>query len=589
MKLISLKLLPRGVNGWESPTLQFGERLTSLFAPNGSGKTPIVQALAFCLGFDVKFRDDIRGHCEAAILTFDLDGKSGTIRREIASEFCVTVILDNVTREFFSESDYSKAIFSELGLALPALVATNRQQTHPYISTVLPIFYVRQDGGYNEPYRPPANFIQSQFVEMIRFIFGLSPRHSYTAKRDLLTAKDHLEAVQRRIVFQQKVVQDLLSRVDDTPGAHDLLVERVALLSRQFDELKESYNAQDAANSALTDMLGNKEEQIRRARREMANLRARIVGVETVRAEIEGEVRTLSLNEESKRMFETFFDICGRSDCALFVSSAESYGKNLLYLKDQIKDLNTNTTRMEVQVAVLEARLKDYEEERREIAVRLQKPETEGTSKQIVLATQVLTRQLLEAEQKRAESEQLLAEKRKYVAFDEERARTQDQIATLGNNGRADLEFSKLRLRVRELTVKWMDILATPNASREVEIDLDFKFKFGGEAIELFGGSTRSRLILAIHAALFEYYLERPEGPFRFLILDTPKQHELSSEDLRNFMDELLVVCDRLGGQVLISSTEYHHPISGRDREWLPQYDGEKQKMYLGLRKADQQ
>lgn len=35
----------------------------------------------------------------------------------------------------------------------------------------------------------------------------------------------------------------------------------------------------------------------------------------------------------------------------------------------------------------------------------------------------------------------------------------------LGDNERADLEFNKLRWRIRELTVKWMDILNTQNVS----------------------------------------------------------------------------------------------------------------------------
>ncbi|MDB5613775.1 MAG: hypothetical protein JWQ22_1428, partial [Devosia sp.] len=57
MKLISLKLNARGVNGWESPLLEFGHRTTSLHAPNGSGKTPLVQAIPFCFGFDAKFQN----------------------------------------------------------------------------------------------------------------------------------------------------------------------------------------------------------------------------------------------------------------------------------------------------------------------------------------------------------------------------------------------------------------------------------------------------------------------------------------------------------------------------------------------------
>jgi hypothetical protein len=68
----------------------------------------------------------------------------------------------------------------------------------------------------------------------------------------------------------------------------------------------------------------------------------------------------------------------------------------------------------------------------------------------------------------------------------------------------------------------------------------------------------------------------------RFLILDTPKQQELNSEDLKRYLDELDVVCREHRGQVLISASEYRHSIRDGDREWLPQYAGAIQKMYLG-------
>lgn len=186
MRLLTLKLAARGVNGWESPSLSFGHRTTSLHAPNGSGKTPLVQAIAYCLGFDTKFREDIREKCQAAEIAFEHDQRTYLLRRDISNDFHVSVEVGNVTREFFSETDFSKALFEEFNLTIPVLVGSNRRATQPYLSTLLPIFYVRQDGGYVDPYRPPASFISDQFVEMIRFIFGLSPKHSYHAQRDLL-------------------------------------------------------------------------------------------------------------------------------------------------------------------------------------------------------------------------------------------------------------------------------------------------------------------------------------------------------------------------------------------------------------------
>lgn len=581
MKLISLKINARGVNGWESPLLEFGRRTTSLHAPNGSGKTPLVQAIPFCLGFDARFQNDIREKCHSATLAFEHAGQVYRFSRDFG-DFRIVAETENSRKEFFSEGDFSRAVFEELNLSTPTLVGTNRQAVKPYLSSLLPIFYVRQIGGYDEPYRPPAQFISDQFVEMVRFAFGLGPKRSYTAQKDLLAAREQLEANQRKVVYQQKVITELSTRIDDSPGTRDRLTQRATTLSTQLTELRESADVAGAASDALLELLSSKEERIRALRRQQSELRARVSGISSIRSEIEGEIQTLSLNEESRRVFESFFDICGRADCGLFVSSSATYAKNLMYLKDQIKDLEANASRAETQLAVLEARLADEETERTSIAAKVAQRNGQAATSHLVSAVQSLTRELLEAEQLLAAIAQLSEEKRKYLQFDEERERTQNRIAVLSNHGRQDLEFNSLRTRVQELTVKWMDILGTPNASREVEIDLDFKFRFGKQAIDVFNGSTRSRIILAIHAALFELYLQVPERPFRFLILDTPKQQELASEDLARYLRAIENVCDSAGGQILISATEYHHIVGELDREWVPQFQGAKHRMYLG-------
>lgn len=62
MKLISLEVVGIGPVGWSSGKLVFGRLSTQLFGENGSGKTPMVQAIVFALGCKVDFRDDIVEH-----------------------------------------------------------------------------------------------------------------------------------------------------------------------------------------------------------------------------------------------------------------------------------------------------------------------------------------------------------------------------------------------------------------------------------------------------------------------------------------------------------------------------------------------
>ena len=218
MRLLDLTLEPRGVNGWGSPTLAFGRRVTSLFAPNGSGKTPLIQSVAFCLGYPVTFRDDINNKCDAATLAVAINSRVLKIRRTIGKDFHVKVTSqDGSVKEFFTEGDFSTAVFETLEMPLPKLVSNKRQLTYPYLATLLPLMYLDQDRGYADLYRAPASFISDQAVEMVRFAFGLGPKHSFTEKSDLLKAKEDLEALDRRVVYQQKAVADLSKGVDDRP------------------------------------------------------------------------------------------------------------------------------------------------------------------------------------------------------------------------------------------------------------------------------------------------------------------------------------------------------------------------------------
>jgi len=174
-----------------SEHLLFGQRTTTIFAPNGSGKTPLIQAVAFCLGFPVTFRQDINDKCQAAVLTVEINSEQLSFRRHIGKDFHVEVRAANGSvRDFFSENDFSKAVFQSLNISLPILVSSSKQATNPYLATVLPLFYLDQDSGYAEYYKPIKSFISDQFVEMIRFCFGLGPKHSFQAKSDLIKAKE---------------------------------------------------------------------------------------------------------------------------------------------------------------------------------------------------------------------------------------------------------------------------------------------------------------------------------------------------------------------------------------------------------------
>lgn len=590
MRLKSLQVEPLGESGWESPLLEFGHRTTMLFAANGSGKSPIVRMLASALGFPNNFRAEILEKCNAVVLHAEADGKPLMIRRALESkngDFYATIDFDGEQTEHHSEASFSAAFFQLLGLKPPRLVSTKGQEAKPYIATLLPLFYLIQGHGYSAAYRAPSSFITDQFAEMVRFAFGLNPKHSFEVKKSLIEERSALEAQTRKIVAVQRGLEYQRRGVDDSDANQAALQRTSENLTQQIDGLRASVDARGTASSALMELLRQKDVQIRARQLELFELQNRVAGIETIRAEIDGEIKTLGLNEEALGVFKSFQDICRAPNCGLFLGSAESYGKNLLYLKDQIKDLVRNSQRAEIRVEQLEERLDELGAERQTLVENLESPSASGVD-QLVTAVQTLTKQLVGVQGELARISGLKDERSKLFKLEQERDRIQDRIDGFTNTGRADQAFNELRRKLRELTVKWMDMLDTTSVSRNVDIDLNLRFTFGGETLETIGSggtsSTTSRLVLAIHAALLEAYLVDKTRPFRFLILDTPKQDELHTADLARYLTELEKMCEANDAQLLFSSTEYDHPTGKQDKRWLPTYRGLEKPMYLGKR-----
>jgi hypothetical protein len=561
-----------------------------LFAANGSGKSPVVRMLASALGFPNNFRAEILEKCSAVVLHAEVEGKPLRIRRAFEAtngDFYAAIDFDGKQTEHHSQASFSVALFELLGLKPPRLVSNKGEETQPYIATLLPLFYLIQGHGYSAAYRAPSSFILDQFAEMVRFAFGLNPKHSFEIKKSLIDEKSALEAQTRKIVAVQRMLEYQSRGVDDSDANQAALQRSAENLTQQIDGLRASVDAQGTASSTLNELLRQKDVQIRARQLELFELKNRVAGIETIRAEIDGEVKTLGLNEEALGVFKSFQEICRAPNCGLFLGSAESYGKNLLYLKDQIKDLERNSQRAEIRVEQLEERLKELGGDRQALAQKIESPNASGFD-QLVTAVQALTRQLVGIQGELAQISSLKNERSKLFKLEQERDRIQDRIDDLTNTGRADHAFNELRRKLRELTVKWMDMLDTTSVSRNVDIDLNLRFTFGGETLETIGSggtsSTTSRLVLAIHAALLEAYLADKDRPFRFMILDTPKQDELHTADLARYLMELEKMCETNNAQLLFSSTEYDHPTAKQDKRWLPTYRGPEKPMYLGTR-----
>lgn len=583
MKLISLKINKRGNSGWESEEITFGAHVTQVTGENGSGKTPIIQAIVFCLGFPVIFRDDVKAQCRSVSLAIKASNEHFLIERAIESDTKITVSSANTFHEFDDEREFSAFVFSLIGLEPVNLLDSSNRKTAPYMATALPLFFLDQDNGYSEIYKPAASFIKDQFQEMVRYLFRFSQKNLFESAKDLIALKAKRETLDEIIAGHRSVLERLYAK-HTSSLSEETITDRITEKRAQLDQLSSSQGARSDATAAFDAEIYELGKSMTELDREDAELKLRASSFQRIKQEIDTEINTLSLNERARRLFESLESICTNSDCGLFKKSTESYGKNLLYLKDQTKDL-------EVGASAADARINVIREVRASLQTQLERLKgkrersllQEGFSGLVEVIREV-TESVIALEQELAVVRQLRSMTTRLDEAEAERSALSDKIENIASRGRkSDQNMVALRIELRTLTLKWLDILETENVDRNLLIDQDLKFQFGNEQTRAFKGSTLVRVVLAIHAALFEAYIGRTGEKLSCLIFDTPNQQEIKTDDLRKFMHALKRLCINHDAQVIFASKDYRYEADEKDILVEPQFQGQQHPMYLGV------
>lgn len=582
MKLISIRIVGKGVSGWFSDELKFGDHITHLWGPNGCGKTPIVQSVAFCLGYPCVFREDIYKYCHYAILKVEVNNDILKIKRKIESNLEIEVIEPNGgVQTFFNEDEYSDYLFSILGLERPNIVSIGNKITKPYLSTLLPIIYLDQDDGYRKHYYSKSNFIKDQYEEIIRVLFSLPAKNSFNKKKKKLEEKGKLDLLDREVNNKFKRLEAQRAVVESVNKTSQEIHDEIVIFETQLDDLKNSFSTHDESLSALDKIISSHRKAINKIDSEIEELRNRNRGIDKIISEIKTEIETLNLNEEARRVFLNSGEICVSSNCKLFSKSSDSYSKNLLYLKDQIKDLNINSKSDDDKVVELIERKKIIENLISEIVKERNEAINKSEAHFLVDTISEIKNTLFELQ---SDYEKIdILEKYESQYFDALRRRniTLDNYNSLSNDRVSIPNIIKLKSRLKECLIKWLTSIRIKNINLDIRWKNDFIPIFGTETIEQIKGSTRARAVIAYHAALMEVLLEQEENNINFVIFDTPKQHEIHDDDLDNFMSDMKKLCDKHSLQFIFSTTEYKYFGDEKDKKWVPKYPGLEQNMFL--------
>lgn len=584
MKLLTLKIEPQTPQGWESDQLEFADCITQLYGPNSSGKTPVIQSFIYCLGYPVEFRDDIYIYCKSATLKVLISDKIYTFKRFYSKNHFEVIVNDPIGNEqtFLREGELSEYLFELLNIEYANLVDRNNKITSPFISTILPVFYLSQENGYHDFYSAKSNFIKDQYSEMIRLLLDLPLKNSFNKRRHEIRTRerrDHLD----KVVHQKKQEFEIANeRVQKETRDIQIIDQEIDDYLNKLKDLKDSRSIKTRSLDALDDIISGNKRKIENLDDQIKEIKYRNSSIDSIKKEIENEIATLGLNEESKRIFQSFEEICASAECNLFKVSSESYGKNLLYLKDQLKDLDRNAKTGEIKIDALKNQMDGLADNNKNLESNREKLLENDELNALIEAISELTKKIYELELEKKEAESLDVFEKDYVEAMTRRDEVQAELESFSvSRGQSIPDIVKFRLKLKENFIKWLDIINTSNVSRDIDFINDFIPIMGKEKKKQIGGSTGLRVVLAYHVALIETFCKIGKNKINFLIFDTPRQHDISEEDLDAFIKEVKKLAAAENLQIIFSTTDYHYQGDDQDRDWIPRHDGVKHNMFL--------
>ena len=132
----------------------------------------------------------------------------------------------------------------------------------------------------------------------------------------------------------------------------------------------------------------------------------------------------------------------------------------------------------------------------------------------------------------------------------------------------------------------WLITLGTQN-TKSAYFDDEFTLFVDGAKFATSthqSGSTRTRIVLAFHAALLEVSLVRGGNHPGWLLFDAPKQHELSQEDFDAYTQRLHMIAARYPGrvQVVFSVADLRTQFEVGDEVWQPSFMANGEQRFLG-------
>jgi len=559
---------------------------TAVQGANGTGKTPVMKGIMQGLGHEVELPPDVLTRCAFAETKLMVEGRPVTLTRRLVSDFDISVDDGPEHKTFTSQSEYAQWFGALFNSESPVLTTKQNSAASLYTTVLLPALWVDQDHGWTTDYWTPPNrnFIQDQRQEVIRYLLGLPARHPFRQRSEFDAAKDDLERIEKSIELQRFIVERLRTNENLGDNEESQLTERRAQLRRDLDANGEVIEAIRSTTAFFDREIAALEAQ----RGELAErhnvLTKRRGQLSLVLSELDGEEDILTTNVQATDLLRQF---CGREECQMFATSERSFGRSLLFLKDQIKDLKTSDRDLG----------RDAESNAREIfaldealsAKRAQRQEAVAGSPQAQVAGKLgaLTKEFVDVELRLAKVQQYEAERKKFDRLLDRREQAAAAVAeSRPGRGKSASPIDDARQMLGDAMQRWLTTLGTQN-TKTAHFDENFVLHVDGVKFATTthqSGSTRTRIVLAFHATLLEVALARGGNHPGWLLFDAPKQHELSQTDFDAYTDNLTVLAAKYPQrvQVVFSVADLKTQFHPGDEVWMPGFTVDGKPRFLG-------
>jgi hypothetical protein len=559
---------------------------TAVQGANGTGKTPIMKGVIQGLGHEVELPPDVLTRCQFAETTLMVDGHPVRLTRRLGSDFEISV--DDVPNRqtFTSQAEYAKWFIALFNGEPRTLTNKQNQAAELYTTVLLPALWVDQDHGWTTDYWTPPNrnFIQDQRQEVIRFLVGLPARHPFHQRTEYDAAKETLEKTERQIELQRFIVDRLRTNEKLQDGEEPRLTERRSQLRRELDANSEVIEAIRSTTAFFDrDILAIEAQRDELIARHSA-LTKRKGQLSLVLSELDGEEDILTANVQATDLLRQF---CGREGCQMFATSERSFGRSLLFLKDQLKDLKASDRELNRDVESIEKQITVLNESLAAKRATREQAVNASPQAEVMRKLSALTREIVEVELRLAKLQQYTAEQKKFDRLLDQREQAASAVAdSRPTRGKGASAIDDVRQMLGDAMQQWLITLGTQN-TRTAHFDEDFVLyvddaKFATTTHQ--SGSTRTRIVLAFHAALLEVSLARGGNHPGWLLFDAPKQHELSQTDFDAYTDRLQLLAAKYPQrvQVVFSVADLRTQFHPGDEVWLPTFTLDGKPRFLG-------